>query len=114
VPVVAVRGLSKAYRQRPVPLSTVCAVRRVSRRANALSTALPTATGSSEMLRSPALRQALADMPMGIWSASPAVLNFLEGEVQRLKPSAILEFGSGLSTVCLAHYLASVWNSSSH
>ena len=42
---------------------------------------------------------------MGTWSMSPTVLNVLESEIRTYKPNLIVEFGSGLSTLCLAHYM---------
>jgi len=53
------------------------------------------------MLRNPALQ----NIEFHGWHMCEASLNFLESEIQRLKPSLILELGSGASTVCFHQFL---------
>src|SRR5262249_20697513 len=57
------------------------------------------------ILANAALRRALSGLEMGTYSMSPASLNFLEEEIRRNKPGVVLEFGSGVSTMCLAQYM---------
>lgn len=46
---------------------------------------------------------------LGTWALDACTLNFLEQEIIRLRPQAIFEFGTGLSTLCLARYLFELW-----
>jgi len=63
-------------------------------------------------LRDPFLAEQLANVELGEWTLSVASLNFVEIEVNRLEPRAVLEFGAGVSTVCLAHYMKKVHGNS--
>ena len=61
-------------------------------------------------LANPYLSERLADRRFGDWTISVQAMNFLEREIRARPPTRVLEFGSGLSTACLARYLA--WKSS--
>jgi hypothetical protein len=91
-------------RNRPVPLSTVLLLRRLSAGADCLvgRNFRGPAAGA---LRHPELRYALRDETLGTWSLCVESLNFLEQEIQKYRPRTILEFGSGISTLCLAHFM---------
>lgn len=54
------------------------------------------------------LADRLSDLSFGYWSTGPDVLNLLERFIKSCRPSTLLEFGSGLSTVCLARYMAEI------
>lgn len=58
------------------------------------------------------LAETLAQEELGTWALDAQVLNFLELEIAKRKPAAILEFGAGLSTICLAHYQNKIWGAS--
>src|SRR5579872_2978037 len=61
---------------------------------------------TGRLLKNPFLATRFKDTEMGTWSMSPATLNFLEQQIRIDRPKAILEFGSGISTICLARYMA--------
>jgi predicted O-methyltransferase YrrM len=52
-----------------------------------------------------ALAQAMQKMQVGAASLNTEALNFLEAELKQKKATLIAEFGSGLSTVCLAYFM---------
>jgi predicted O-methyltransferase YrrM len=51
------------------------------------------------------LNLAFADAELGVWSLGSASLDFLVERIRALKPRAVLEFGSGISTAVLARAL---------
>lgn len=53
-------------------------------------------------LRNESLARMLGDQELGDWSLSPATTDFLEQTILEHRPELVLEFGSGVSTVCLA------------
>jgi predicted O-methyltransferase YrrM len=57
-------------------------------------------------LANPYLSERLADRRFGDWTISAQTMNFLEREIRARAPTRVLEFGSGLSTACLARYMA--------
>ena len=94
-------------RNKPVPLSTVLLLRRLSAGPDPL---VPSNLSDDKReLRHPALRQLLAAEQTGAWSLCVRSLNFLEQEIQMHRPRAILEFGSGLSTLCLARFMCDLY-----
>jgi hypothetical protein len=56
-------------------------------------------------LANKSLAQAMQKMQVGAASLNTEALNFLEAELKQKKASLVAEFGSGLSTVCLAHFM---------
>ncbi len=50
------------------------------------------------------LREALKGRELGGWSLDAPTINFLDAAIERDRPGSILEFGSGISTLCLAHF----------
>lgn len=42
------------------------------------------------------------------WSLGYDSLNYLEGEINKIQPSYIMEFGSGVSTLCLAKFMSEI------
>jgi hypothetical protein len=54
------------------------------------------------------VRSILAEGEENPYTAGPEALNFLDGRVRQLRPQAILEFGSGASTVVLAACMAEI------
>ena len=57
-------------------------------------------------LANPYLSERLADRTFGDWTISAQAMNLLEQEIRASPPRSVLEFGSGLSTACLARYMA--------
>jgi hypothetical protein len=99
------RGLSLWHCGQPVPIGRVLWLRKWGRGEDPLipePSALKT-TGKS--LRNPFLAHHLENTELGTWSLTASALDFLERQVQTLQPRALLEFGSGISTVCLARYM---------
>ncbi len=97
--------LRLAYRNRPVPVSRLLFIRNFATCQDALFPELQAIMGAGEGLRNPLLASTLADMELGVWSLTPSTLNFLEQQIQILKPKLVLEFGSGVSTACVARYM---------
>ena len=64
-----------------------------------------TGVTTGRALRNPFLAGLLRDTELGMWSLSASTLDFLQQQIQRLKPQMVMEFGSGISTVCLARYM---------
>lgn len=50
----------------------------------------------------PEVAAVLEGLPLGEWAMTAAAIDFLLNEVERIRPQAILEFGSGASTLALA------------
>lgn len=50
----------------------------------------------------PDIAAVLEGLPLGEWSMTLAAIDFLLNKVERMRPQAILEFGSGASTLALA------------
>src|ERR1041385_2483451 len=50
----------------------------------------------------PEIAAVLEGLPLGEWAMTVAAIDFLLSQVERIRPQAILEFGSGTSTLALA------------
>ena len=50
----------------------------------------------------PEIAAVLEGLPLGEWAMTVAAIDFLLNQVERIRPHAILEFGSGASTLALA------------
>jgi hypothetical protein len=50
----------------------------------------------------------LAKQPLGKWSLDVEAINYVEEDVKKIRPQRILEFGSGISTLCLAQFLTEI------
>jgi len=98
-------ALQLRYGERPVPLDTIFRLRRFADRPDALTfRALARPHDAQDVLRNEFLSERLAGVELGLWTLSGAALNVLETEIHRLRPDLVLEFGSGVSTACLARY----------
>ena len=95
---------------KPVSLSTIFLLRRLSAGTDSLSPR--NIGGSSRGLRHPILSQVLEHDEFGVWSLCTQTLNFIEREIQSRRPSVILEFGSGISTLCLATFMHDLFGDS--
>jgi predicted O-methyltransferase YrrM len=93
------------FRERPVPLALVLRARRLCGVRDAFYPTYRSTVTSGRVLRDQHLVSALADKELGEWSLTAAAVNFLDGYLRYHRPRCVLEFGSGLSTVCLAHIL---------
>ena len=95
----------EAFRDIPMPLAACLALRR--RAAACASGADPLAppvamprTYSSTAR--PEIAAVLEGLPLGEWSMTVAAIDFLLNRVEHIRPQAILEFGSGASTLAMA------------
>lgn len=102
---LGMRWMRVAYHDKPIPLSALLLLRKFARGEDVLFPELHTVRISGKALRNPFLSSRLADIELGTWSLATDTLNFLEQQIQNLKPKVVLEFGSGVSTACLVRYM---------
>lgn len=101
-----------AYRRRPIPLRQVRSLRYLLPGDNPLAAARGADRTMGKNLRDPFLAGALSERRLGSWSLCASSLNFLQDQICQVRPSLVLEFGSGISTACLAHYVRTIYGSS--
>jgi predicted O-methyltransferase YrrM len=89
-----------------VPLSTLRRLRRFGGRTNILTFRCATVVRQGTALANPWLSTRLAERRFGDWTISAQAMNLHESEIRKRPPRRILEFGSGLSTACLARYMS--------
>lgn len=88
------------------PLPLVLSARRALGRANGLApVGVP---GDGVDLRHRGLRRALAGESFSVRSVSMGALDVVEAAIAHRRPEAVVDFGSGISTVCLLRDLADV------
>ena len=90
---------------RPLPLGFCEMLQWLGRGPDALAPEAKPISGAT--LSDPVLAAALQDVELGTWTIGPATIAVLHDLVRTRQPEVILEFGSGVSTVCLAHFAAS-------
>jgi Methyltransferase domain len=98
---------SRAKSDGVVPLGVVERVRRFGPREDPFGVSLrapDTVTGSA--LPDPELSVLFPDAELGGWALGPSTLKWIRNLVRRTRPTLILEFGSGISTVCAAKFAA--------
>jgi hypothetical protein len=101
--------LRTLFGARAVPLALVRLLwLAVGRRGDRLATPVEKTQGTGRDLANGFLAGALADEVLGTWALDAATINYLEGRIRELRPCAILEFGSGISTAFLARMMAEV------
>ena len=93
------------YRNMPVPVHKVVLLRNLAHGQDVCSSRMENGITLGKSLHNSFLAKSLAQKELGRWSLSADTLNFLEQHIRVLKPSFILEFGSGISTACLARYM---------
>lgn len=96
----------KLFCGRQLPIADALALLEAARQQNkemAVDNIKTASTGKA--LHNPYLAHVLASEDLGTWALDAATLDFLEREIKTKRPQAILEFGSGISTVCFARYL---------
>lgn len=98
------------FRGQPITLDQI--LRRKSAGAS-LSVPAWRTISTGAKLRNAYLAEQLKQEELGTWALDARTLNFLEQEIIRLRPQTIFEFGTGLSTLCLARYLFELWEDSS-
>lgn len=63
---------------------------------------------ATHRLRNQGLSLLLQDTSLGGWALTADVINHIEQKLSERRPEAILEFGCGTSTVCLAHFMKEI------
>jgi len=92
-------------RGRPLSVSTLAAIRRMVPIENAVVPRRRGYLGSAATLSNRRLAEMLGDVELGGWTLDAGTINFLERAVRERQPDLVLEFGSGVSTVCLTHFM---------
>jgi len=105
---LALLALRLIHGSRPVPLSRLLALRRCFRTPDAFATPGEALVANGSALSDSLLARHLAEVELGAWSLDVGTLGFLMEQVAQQKPFLALEFGSGVSTVCLARAMARV------
>ncbi|HEX3053173.1 MAG TPA: hypothetical protein VHP83_21115 [Aggregatilineaceae bacterium] len=111
--ILAMNVLKKAYANQPIPFWLYAALQRVARFGDrAIAYVIARFDISSAVLRDEKLASLMHAHEMVGWSLDAATLNYLEQEIKSHKPSVIVEFGSGISTVILTSYMLSLHQNS--
>ena len=110
---IAHRGLRilKVFCGEPLPVSILYHLRRLVLEPNALNSFLRMYVSTGHALNNKLLAEYFGSTRLGEWSLSAQTLNFIEERINEHVPQFILEFGSGISTVCLAQYMREVHGS---
>lgn len=91
---------------KPVPLKIITRIRKLAGRPNALSPSTRALSRQHRLASDHSLRDRLADFELGPWTIDGQTITFLERVIRTVRPNVILEFGSGVSTLCLATFLS--------
>lgn len=97
--------LSVLYQEKLVPLNRLLLLRKLVRGEDALSPKVHTLRTTANALHNRFLADRLGDMEFGSWSLTTSTLNFFERQIHIHRPKVVLEFGSGISSACLARYM---------
>ncbi len=112
-----IEGAVKAFHETPMPLSACLKLRRLLSEQQScpdLLMPIPGKTiGSGEQLTSQKLQSILKGIRLGEWSLDVETIEFLFVDVAKRQPKAILEFGSGVSTIVLAQAMAALYPTAS-
>lgn len=95
-------SLAGALRGGRASAATLFAIRRIIPVGDALVPRRRHFIGPAVRLRNPSLAELLGNRELGGWSLSPGTIDFLEQVILEQRPELVLEFGSGVSTACLA------------
>ena len=104
----AKQTLLVTHRGDPVPLQRLMRIRRALRGENVLAPTYRQARRSARDLKDPELTQLLSGEELGTWALGPKTIDLIGREIKKRQPQLILELGSGISTVCLAHFMSEV------
>ncbi len=107
-------ALRKWHRDALVPCDQVLRLRRLLPFKDALLPDNRSLAAAGSALTNSFLRQHLSTVDLGTWSLSVSALDFLERQIQLFHPASILEFGSGVSTACLARYMQELHGEGEH
>lgn len=96
--------LGRVSGSRPVSMRVWYALQGLGRHPDALVPRARPTPGSE--LPDPVLAEALHDVELGTWSLGARSIAFVMSSLAEERPAAIIEFGSGVSTVCIARLAA--------
>ena len=108
---IAKTSIPLVYHDSPVPFDVVLRLRRFGGQPEILPLRGAVRTGRS--LQNEFLSRRLAESVFGHWTAPAQTLNLIERKVRKLRPTLVLEFGSGISTSCIAHFMRELHGSAS-
>lgn len=101
-----VRKAVELFRETPMPLGVCLSLRHwieeESTREDPLASAFQNLEPLPSLLRTPELQSLIAPGAVGGWALCADTIEFLVQHIRTQRPSAILEFGSGTSTLALA------------
>jgi hypothetical protein len=100
---LAKASLALAYRDSPAPFDLVLGLRRFGKRPGIMP--LPGVVRTGRSLQNEFLARRLAESVFGHWTAAAQTLNLIERRIREVRPTIVLEFGSGISTSCFAHFM---------
>lgn len=99
------------YSHQPIPLKCI---RRLRRILNPFEIVHPLQRPGEDnvtvgaLLKNPVLASFFSSTKIGDYSLAVETLDFLETYIRQHMPSLIIEFGSGVSTVCLTQYMREI------
>jgi hypothetical protein len=105
------KPLNKLWGQRPVPLLALLFLLKIipeSKNVNGLFLYRDFNQSLGNGLFNSKLSNMLENQLLGGWSLDVETINYLEKDIKRIRPKTILEFGSGISTLCLAQFLTEI------
>jgi len=105
---MGIKLLRILYPNRPAPLRPIFLLRELANCEDGLFPDTLPFIATSKELHNPFLNEKLTGFEFGRWSLGVSSLALLENKFITLKPEGVLEFGSGLSTVCLARYMQEI------
>jgi len=102
-----------AFQERPMPLLACLELRRLFAEQEAPSDSLMaipgTTVGWGGQLKDQKLQSMLDGVRLGEWTLDVETIEYLSEQIQTRQPRAILEFGSGVSTIILAQAMADLY-----
>lgn len=104
--------IKRRYADGPVPLAQIRPLHRLLSlfgKQHPFTPSNSQVLQSSKSLRNSSLAAELHFLQIGGYSLDIETLNFIELLIQQRHPSLILEFGSGISTLCMTHYMRELW-----
>jgi hypothetical protein len=109
------KNLHKSWRkQQPMSLTTALLLSKMvskSQKIDGLFIKDDLKTNQSVVIKNPVLYQLFKNTQLGEWALDFETINYLEKDIKRLQPKKILEFGSGISTICLSQFLLEIYGS---
>lgn len=113
-----VRRATHAFSNHPMPLASCLTLRTLVRRStvqeDALFTEKVALIGNQPFAGNEELRALLRECQLGGWALDAETIGYLVREIVRRKPKSILEFGSGVSTLVLAHTMRRLYGATEH